>query len=318
MVALNTLYRLLWCCQRQLPRSLSRSLYKRLLRRGIAPDHAFAADFYGVRYEGTLSNNIDFNIYYYGAFEKHVLHFLGDTLQAMAPKNDGVFIDIGANVGQHSLYMQRFADKVIAFEPWEPVRARFEHHIAVNGITNIEVQPLGVSNSNSRLPFFAPSGSNAGVGSFDASSVEKGNLPAGELELVRGDDFFAARPELKIDLIKIDVEGFEKFALEGLRETLARNRPVVICELTYDTPVSFQSLEELQGAFPENYRLLTFDTRKPDGSKARRREARTRHSGAYRLVPYGRMLTSGQDDIIACPVERLEQLPLSHPGVARR
>ena len=314
MVALDTLYRLLWRCQQRLPKSLSRSLYKRMLRRGIAPEYPFVADFYGISYEGTLSNNIDFNIYYYGAFEKHVLHFLGDTLKAIAPEN-GVFVDIGANVGQHSLYMQRLADTVIAFEPWEPVRARFEHHIAANGIGNIEVQPLGVSNDNSRLPFYAPSGNNAGVGSFDASSIDKGNLPAGELELVRGDDFFAARPDLKIDLIKIDVEGFEKFALQGLRDTLAQNRPVVICELTYDTPVSFQSLAELQGVFPADYRLLTFATRKPDGSKARRREARARLSGAYQLVPYQKLLTSGQDDIVACPLELLDALPVSHPGV---
>ena len=314
MVALDALYRQLWRCQRRLPRSISRSLYKRMARRGIAPDHPFVTDFYGVNYEGMLSNNIDFNVYYYGAFEKHVLHFLGDTLKAVAPEK-GVFIDIGANVGQHSLYMQRLAGTVIAFEPWQPVRARFERQIAANGIGNIEVQPLGVSNDNSRLPFYAPSGSNAGVGSFDASSVDKGNLPAGELELVRGDDFFAARPELKIDLIKIDVEGFEKFALQGLQVTLAKNRPVVICELTYGTPLSFRSLAALQEIFPPEYRLFTFDTRKADGSKARRREARTRVTGAYRLVPFERLLASGQDDIIACPLELLDTLPMSHPGV---
>ena len=312
MVTLNALYRLLWRCQRRLPKSLSRSLYKRMSRRGIAPDHTFVTDFYGVRYRGSLDNNIDFNVYYYGAFEKHVLHFLGDTITAIAPK-DGVFIDIGANVGQHSLYMQRLGRTVIAFEPWEPVRTRFERQIAANGIANIEVQPLGLSNDNSRLPFYAPSGDNAGVGSFDASSVGKGNLPVGELELVRGDDFFAARPDLKIDLVKIDVEGFEKFALQGLQATLTKNRPVVICELSYDTQVSFRTLAELQEVFPEHYRLFTFDTRKPDGSKARRREGRARHTGAYRLVPFERLLPSGQDDIIACPAELLGALPMSHP-----
>lgn len=317
MAAFDALYRLLWRCQQRLPKSLSRSLYKRMSRRQIAPDFPFVADFYGLRYEGTLANNIDFNVYYYGAFEKHVLHFLGDTLKAIAP-DGGVFVDVGANVGQHSLYMQRFASAVISFEPWAPVREQLLRQITVNGITNIEVQPLGVSNDNTRLPFYAPSGENVGVGSFDATTVDKGNHPVGELELVRGDDFFAARPDLKIDLVKIDVEGFEKLALQGLHTTLAKNRPVVICELTYDAPLSFQSLEELTGVFPENYQLFTFDIRKPDGTKARRREARTRLSGAYQLVPFERFLASGQDDIIACPGELLSKLPLAHAGVDGR
>src|SRR5690606_12798328 len=121
------------------------------------------------------------------------------------------------------------------------------------GISHIEVQALGLSNENARLPFYAPTGSNEGIGSFDASTLGKGNRLIGELELVRGDDFFAARSDLKIDLMKIDVEGFEKLALEGLQQTLAKNRPLVICEITYDTPLSFQSLAQIQAVFPDNY-----------------------------------------------------------------
>lgn len=313
MKCLNALYKLLWQGQQHLPKSLSRSIYKRMVRRGIAPDYPFVADFYGVKYQGNLSNNIDFNVYYYGAFEKSLLHFMGNTLQVIAP-GGGVFVDVGANVGQHSLYMQRLATTVIAFEPYEAVRKQLLGQIDNNGIANIEVQALGLSNENTLLPFYAPTGSNVGIGSFDASTVDKGNRLIGELELVRGDDFFAARPDLKINLMKIDVEGFEKLALEGLRETLAKNRPVVICEITYDTALSFQSLQQIQEAFPENYQLLTFDTRKPDGSKARRREAQARVSGAWKIVPYDRILHSGQDDIIACPAELLTRLPMENSG----
>lgn len=314
MKCLNPLYQLLWQGQQQLPKSLSRSLYKRMARRGIAPDYPFVTDFYGLSYRGELGNNIDFNVYYYGAFEKSLLHFMGDTLRAIAP-GGGVFVDIGANVGQHSLYMQRLATTVIAFEPYEAVRKQLLSQIDANGIANIEVQALGLSNENARLPFYAPTGSNVGIGSFDASTVDKGNRLIGELELVRGDDFFAARADLKIDLIKIDVEGFEKLALQGLQATLAKNRPVVVCEITYDTPLSFATLAQIQGAFPDNYRLLTFNTRKPDGSKARRKEALARLSGAWKIVPYDRLLQSGQDDIIACPQELVASLPMEHAGV---
>jgi hypothetical protein len=60
---------------------------------------------------------------------------------------------------------------------------------------------------------------------------------------------------------------------------------------------------------PPDYRLFTFDKRKQDGSKARRRDARARHSGEYRILPFTAWRSSGQDDIIACPQESVARLP---------
>jgi len=112
-----------------------------------------------------------------------------------------------------------------------------------------------------------------------------------------------------VDLIKIDVEGFEKSALQGLRNTLANDRPVVVCELTYGRDLSIISMEELSSLFPQNYSFLTFDNRKSNGSKARRKEAKARKSGIYNLVPFEFRLQSGQDDIVACPNESLDRIP---------
>ena len=112
--------------------------------------------------------------------------------------------------------------------------------------------------------------------------------------------------------MKMDVEGFEKPALSGLRETLQRTRPLLVCEITYGQPLSFTSLEEFRQHLPENYELYTFDKRKADGSKDRRRDARSRVTGEYRLLPMREFLSSGQDDVIACPVEKCSQLPLSN------
>jgi hypothetical protein len=172
------------------------------------------------------------------------------------------------------------------------------------------VHPLGLSNENARLPFFAPTGSNEGIGSFDASTTSKGNVSIGELELVRGDDFFPLADIARIDILKMDVEGFEKFALQGLRETLLKTRPLLVCEVTYGKELSFTSMEELLSHLPPDYLLFTFDKRKQDGSKDRRRDARSRHSGDYRIIPFNALLPAGQDDVIACPAEAVDQLPV--------
>jgi FkbM family methyltransferase len=208
--------------------------------------------------------------------------------------------------------------RVHAFEPFRTVREQFMRQIEGNRLDNISVHPVGLSNQNSRLPFFAPTGMNAGIGSFDPDSVGKGNVSIGELQLVRGDDYFPDRGIDRIDLLKIDVEGYEKLVLAGLRESLQRQRPIVVCEITFGNPLSFATLEELHEHLPTDYALFTFARRKADGSKTRRRNARNRYSGNYRLVPLGDLRASGQDDIVACPREKQELLPRENLPASRR
>lgn len=301
----------LWRRRETLPRTLTRRVYKALSKQGHVPSDAFACDFYGLRYHGRFDNNIDSAIYFYGAFEKPLLGFMREALQAIAGDR-GTFVDIGANVGQHSLGLSGVAAQVIAFEPWQTVRERLEHHIKLNQLGNIQVVDVGLSDHNGSEVFFAPSGVNAGIGSFDPDSQSKGNQAAGELKLVRGDDYFSEQPPEHIHLIKMDVEGFEKPALEGLKNTLLRYRPLLVCELSYGKRLSFQSIEELKACLPDNYELLCFNKRRADGSKRQRANARARLTGDYDLVAYAGPLESGQDDVIACPREYLQTIPMSH------
>lgn len=307
-------YRFLWD-HKWLPERFSRKLYKHLAKLGAAPDAPFVRDFFGLQYHGNLNCNIDFNIYFYGAFEKPLLFFLRDTMTRLAPSTPQ-FVDIGANVGQHTLFMAAHGSQVHCFEPFATVRDQLQRQIAANQLLTITVHPLGLSNENTRLPFFAPTGNNVGIGSFDADTTSKGNVSIGELELIRGDDYFSKAGIEHIDLMKIDVEGFEKLALEGLQQTLRSTRPIIVCELTYGQSLSFQNLEELRRHLPEYYQLFTFDKRKADGSKDRRRDARKRYSGAYQIVPFNVFQSRGQDDVIACPDEKCTLLPLQNISAA--
>jgi FkbM family methyltransferase len=307
-IAMHRFLNSLWQIQHKLPRRISRIIYKSLRRRGFAPETSFTTDFYGLRYEGKLSNNIDFAIYYFGAFEKPLLYFMRDSLLAIAGRN-GIFVDVGANIGQHSLFMSQYARHVIAFEPYAQVRTRMEYHIRLNAIGNIELHAEGLSDISGKSTFYAPTGHNEGVGSFDASTREKGNLAIGEYELIRGDDHFTANPPDSLHLLKVDVEGLEKPALAGLQCTLQLYRPVLVCELTYRKPLSFRSKAEILDLLPDNYELFCLDRRYPDGRKSRRRTGKARQSGHYALVEYPGVLEYGQDDIIACPREHLEKLP---------
>jgi len=302
---MKALYRIIWR-QRWLPLRFKKTAYKNLSRAGEIHDAPFEKDFFGLKYRGNLSNSIEFNIYYYGAFEKPLLFFLRDTLQNLRAECDSqaVFFDVGANIGQHSLFMSRYADQVHSFEPYPVVSTKLKQHILLNQIENIQLHEIGLSNEDGAMDFFAPTGQNQGIGSFDASTVERGNKVAGKLELVVGDRYIDENHLSAISLLKMDVEGFEKNALSGLRHTLEKDRPIVVCEVSYGKELSFASMDEFREVFPENYDLYRFDTRKSDGSKARRREGKARYSGEYRVIALEKWRESSQDDLIACPREK--------------
>ena len=285
-------------------------LYRQLRRNGKTPDYAFSKDFYGLKYKGNLNNNIDANVFFYGAFEKPLLFFLRDTLNALITETPkAIFMDIGANVGHHSIFLSKFASQVLAFEPYPKVNMQFKQQIAHNNISNIQIFETGLSDRRETLNYYAPTGNNEGIGSFDESSIGKGNTSYGKLELREGDQVIESDSWKNIKLIKIDVEGFEKKVIKGLSRTIEEERPVIVCEITYGQQLSFVSIEELKSYLPKNYEILTFNTRKLDGSKDKRKGSLAKRSGFYELISLTQWRSSGQDDIVMIPNEKSTIIP---------
>ena len=285
-------------------------LYRQLRRNGKTPDYAFSKDFYGLKYKGNLNNNIDANVFFYGAFEKPLLFFLRDTLNALITETPkAIFMDIGANVGHHSIFLSKFASQVLAFEPYPKVNMQFKQQIAHNNISNIQIFETGLSDRRETLNYYAPTGNNEGIGSFDESSIGKGNTSYGKLELQEGDQVIESDSWKNIKLIKIDVEGFEKKVIKGLKRTIEEERPVIVCEITYGQQLSFVSIEELSSYLPQNYEILTFNTRKLDGSKDKRKGSLAKRSGFYELISLKQWRSSGQDDIVMIPNEKSTIIP---------
>lgn len=134
----------------------------------------------------------------------------------------GTFLDVGANVGNHSVFAATAlgADRVIACEPNPTASAILLCNIALNHLGKvIEHVPFALSDRQGT-----------------ALAVEKElNLGAtqvmegpGSLELRRGDDMFSHE---NITFVKIDVEGAELAVLEGLKETINRCRPNMLVEV---------------------------------------------------------------------------------------
>ncbi len=268
------------------PRWFSRPIHKILVKRNIAPDFNFKEKFFGLVYEGNFDNHIDFYIFYFGAFEKPILYFMRDYLQAIQKKEtlqESIFIDIGANIGQHSLFMSRLVDKVHAFEPFEKVSQRIEWQIESNQLNNIIIHKVGISDSNAFMPFFAPTGLNLGIGSFDQGTTTKGNEYIGDLKVVRGDDYFLENNISKVTIMKIDVEGLEKLVLKGFAKTLKQHRPMILLEISYGEKLSFNSLQEITDLLPEDYQLFVFKKRKKEVEKPEEKKHKIVSPGSTNL-----------------------------------
>ena len=188
--------------------------------RAFTDDDTFESDFFGMRFRGRLNSYIDWTVFFYGSYESETLFLIRDILRG---RPGAVMLDVGANVGVHSLYASQFA-QVHAFEPYPPILAALRENVAING-ARVQIHGFGLGERTETLPFTAPTGDNRAIGTFRHGC---GTL---SLPVVRGDEFCAPLP--RVDLIKIDVEGFEASVLRGLRETISRWHPALICE-TWD------------------------------------------------------------------------------------
>ncbi len=261
----------------------------------------FIVDFYGFRYQGNTAYAIDAHIYLYGAYEKPELLFLRNTLSSLGPA--AVFVDVGANTGQYSLFASLYSKEVHAIEPYPPLLPRLKALVDENRIDNIAVHPVGLGEAEARIPFYSPPEGNLATGSFVPGYFT--NLDENlELQIVPGDVYFPRAGISRVDCIKMDIEAFEKPALAGLYATLQEQRPIILMELTVDPTLkeTFKSFQELQSAFPHNYDFF-------------RLTDRDLLSGAYRLQrfqpPFNR---KKQFNIVACPREKANVIQMADDG----
>lgn len=126
-------------------------------------------------------------------------------------------IDIGGHIGFYSSAMLDVFKQVEAFEP-SPINAKcFVHNVPK---ANLNRYGLGEQNQKVKLHLAEDNSGNSSI-------VEEFGHHAVEIEIKTLDSFNFNN----IDLIKIDVQGYEEQVLLGAKETILKNKPVIIAEL---------------------------------------------------------------------------------------
>lgn len=176
-----------------------------------------------------------------GSYEADLEHICDMVLPA-----DGLFIDIGANIGLISLPLIKRKEhaKAILFEPSPVANRQLNKNIISNELIDRAVAyNYALSNQNSDSVRFA-------VNDYDDSSLDglvfterTEGYKTIEVRQRKLDDVIKEVSVERIDVIKIDCEGAELLVLQGAVECIAQFKPIVFMECTpinyskYDTHV---------------------------------------------------------------------------------
>jgi FkbM family methyltransferase len=226
----------------------------------------------GVTYELDLSQGIDFAIYLGGMFERMTRVALAELTEP-----GSLVLDIGANIGAHTLHLARLVGpngRVMAFEPTDFAFRKLRR--------NLDLNPPLASRVEALHCFLAAS---------DGASVPKAIYSSWPLEAATGlhakhlgremqteaaqarslDSILSERANRKVQLVKLDVDGFECDVLRGATSLLRDTRPIFVMELApYALEERGTSLDQLLAYFiPNGYGLYDERTRKRLPSEAK-------------------------------------------------
>jgi FkbM family methyltransferase len=147
-------------------------------------------------------------------------------LKKFNQKNIDTFIDIGANIGYYTLLFARKNIKTYSFEPNLENYDILSKNLKINNFNNSIIYNLGLSDSIGELKFYY-SKEKSGHGSFNKNIVKKQNLNL--CKKIKVDKLDNINIEGENIMLKIDIEGFELNAINGMLKLLDSTKIKVFC-----------------------------------------------------------------------------------------
>jgi FkbM family methyltransferase len=152
---------------------------------------------------------------------------VGRVLDAVLEPGDR-FVDVGANIGMITLHARSLvssAGLIDCFEPNPECIDAIIEHLQINDIKNVVIHKCALSDEVGTLSLKLTS-SHSGTATFGEVDDVLRTIP---VKICVGDDLLAEGPP--VNVMKIDVEGFEMRVIKGLSRTLNAHHPVLITEL---------------------------------------------------------------------------------------
>lgn len=200
-------------------------------------------EFRGFRVTHDIRHKSQWNAFARDVHQPGVTHWL----RKLCPEG-GHALDIGANAGVLTLELARkvgVAGTVHAFEPNPEAYGLLAWAIEDNRIDSyVHVHAFALGPEDQTLTLAVPAANN---GAASLRAVEAGER-ALEVAVRSFDAWWQAEGEPRVDVVKLDVEGFEARVVEALTGMLERDRPALVMELSpsrYDGQALLDCLDGL-------------------------------------------------------------------------
>jgi FkbM family methyltransferase len=181
----------------------------------------------GVFFSLDIRDHIQRQIFWYGYYERQYTQFLLGLLQP-----GDVFVDVGGNIGYYTLMaasIVRRPGKVYCFEPSLASFQRIQKNVSINGFDNITLSRLALSNSKGEASLYLSSNDNSGTSGLSKASNYSGIDE--RIDTTTMDEFIKTYAIDRVDVVKIDIEGHELEALEGMSDLIDRFKPLFMIEI---------------------------------------------------------------------------------------
>lgn len=157
--------------------------------------------------------------------------------------------DLGANFGVFPLLLEEYSDLELYYNLYEPFPENLQYlrkNLSNNGVSNYWVRQEAVSNQSGKTQLHHTD-SWTGPTIQDDELVAEISEKSIKISTVRLDDHEWS----SVDLVKIDIEGAEEAALQGMQQTIERHKPVVVCSFEHRTNDldSIKDLIDVDGSY---------------------------------------------------------------------
>ena len=182
----------------------------------------------GLRLRIYPGNEVFRSIFVRGIYDPSLVTVINKLLPS-----EGVFIDVGANMGYCSLLMSKTVGedgKVFAIEPSERDFLRLVDNVSLNKLDNVNVYRLAISNKSGIAKISIAPEERSALNTLGEAFSNKGieELRTEEVSSTTLDKFVEQEEINRIDVIKMDIEGSEFKALKGARNSIEKYRPTLI------------------------------------------------------------------------------------------
>lgn len=230
------------------PYQYPKNSYRKVLRNGIS----LFLD---------ISDVVDWSIYF--DFEDKTFQ----EIERLTKKGDTI-IDIGANIGYVSLLCSQKTKangKIYGFEPDRYNRDKFKKNSSLNTDLAVEIVPMAVGAKRGWVSMDVRKSHNRGMNQV----IENLDRQSTSVELITLDEFVTSKSITKVDLIKIDVEGYEMDVLKGGENMLTSFLPKLVVEVDDKNLIQYGSsaFELIALLEKKGYSLYNADTKKTVSSQ---------------------------------------------------